>query len=104
MAGRIIELELVFFVYGLAAIVAVKALAGGINFQSLLRSKADGQPSPARVQLLIATLVGAVHLWQVMHGAAAGPSSPSMDDRWLALTGGSSGIYWATKFYGLFKG
>lgn len=58
----IIRFEVWLLLGGLALIVAYKMLTGGINMEGLLDDKKDKQTagfSPARVQLLILTLLGA---------------------------------------------
>ena len=60
-ASRILELEASIFAYGLAVIVIWKLLTGAINLRGLLMDKfRPSQISPARVQLLISTIVLAI--------------------------------------------
>jgi hypothetical protein len=94
---RLAQLELTGFVYGLAAIVALRMLTGSINMRGLLRSKDAAQGvSPLRVQLLLATLlVGGQVLRQI--ATAQGSTMPDISRDWLLLFGGSSGAYAAGK-------
>jgi hypothetical protein len=90
---RILNLELLGFLYGLAAVVAIQMLTGRINVRGLFQRK-DGsaQTSPERVQLLLATIAAAAsYLAEV---AKSNPGTmPDVSNHWLYLMGGSSGLY-----------
>ena len=100
---RILHFEALAFVYGLAVIVAVKVLTGQINLSGLIRRKdGSGQTSPERLQLLLATIAaGARYLTQVAQ--APNGIMPDIDNSWLYLMGGSSGIYVLHKAWSTFK-
>jgi hypothetical protein len=90
---RILSLELMGFLYGLAAIVAFQMLTGRINVTGLLRQK-DGsaQVSPERIQLLLATLAAAANYLGEVAKSSTG-TMPDVSNNWLYLMGGSSGLY-----------
>lgn len=90
---RILHLELLGFLYGLAGIVAYQMLTGRINLKGLFQRK-DGsaQTSPERIQLLLATIAAAAnYLGEV--AKSPGGTMPDVSNQWLYLMGGSSGIY-----------
>lgn len=90
----------IVWLFALAATVAVGMLRGTINTKGLLsekRGSARGRTSPERVQLLLATLAAAsTYVSQAAAGAASG-HLPEVPGEWLALMGGSYGIYLAGK-------
>ena len=92
---RILHIEAMIFLYGLAATVVYQMLTGAINVSGLLSQKhKPGQPetSPERVQLLLATLAAASsYIGQVAH--SSGATLPDVSNQWLYLMGGSSGLY-----------
>jgi hypothetical protein len=88
------------FVLALAATVAIHLLTGAINTRGLLRVKAPRareELSPARVQLLLASLaVAGAWLSRVAEARDAG-TLPEVPMLWLAALGASEGGYLATK-------
>jgi hypothetical protein len=90
---RILHLELLGFLFVLAAVVAYQILTRQINIVGLLSTKdGSGQTSPERIQLLLATLATAA----IYFGDAVKSNNGTMPDvsnNWLYLMGGSSGIY-----------
>lgn len=95
-----IRLVGMLWLLALAALVALGMLTGTINTRGLLSEKrgpARGRISPERVQLLLATLAAAsTYVNQAVVGAGTG-NLPEVPDVWLALMGGSYGIYLAGK-------
>ncbi len=99
---RILDWELTALLAALAIAVGLQLLLRQINLSGLLHEKDEaGQVSPARVQLLMATLAAAVQYLRSVPDAPAG-TLPEVPKLWLYLMGGSSGIYVARKFYGAF--
>ncbi len=94
---RILHLELLGFLYGLAAIVAFQMLTGRINLKGLFQQK-DGsaQTSPERIQLLLATIAAAANYLGEVAKSSTG-TMPDVSNNWLYLMGGSSGIYAVAK-------
>ena len=91
--ARIAQTEAVLFLACLAVAVAFQLLTGRINMHGLLDDKTTGELDPARVQLLVLTLVVAGQLILDI---------PDMRDRGglalhsgalLAVLGGSHGVY-----------
>jgi hypothetical protein len=105
--ARILHLEALIFLYGLAGTVAYQMLTGRINVSGLLAQKMKvkrGRPntSPERVQLLLATLAAASnYLGQVAHAPPG--TLPDISYQWLYLMGGSSGIYALGKAWNTLK-
>jgi hypothetical protein len=99
-----LEFEILFFVYGLAAIVLWKLLSAKINMRGLLKDKSQpSRISPERVQLLISTIVisiGYIRNSASMHDA----TFRQVDSGLLFLFGGSSLIYSARKVFERFHG
>lgn len=108
-----VELEVVLFLGGLAAIIAYRLLNGGINTQYLLYGKQkDGTRyfSPERVQLLVFTLLTAImYLLKVANSVKTGTPPeqlelPDIPKETLALLAGSHAIFLGGKAYNmLFK-
>ena len=90
---RILHIEALAFLYGLAAVVGYQLLTGQINLQGILRRKdGSGQSSPERIQLLIATIAAAARYLTAVAQAPPG-ILPDIDPGWLYLMGGSSSLY-----------
>src|SRR5271165_5506665 len=100
---RIMHLEGLGFLYGLAAVVACQVLTGQINLQGIIRRKdGTGQTSPERIQLLLATIAAAARYAAQVAQAPPG-TLPDIDPSWLYLMGGSSSIYVFHKAWNIFK-
>jgi hypothetical protein len=99
---RILVLELMGFVLGLAVIVVFQLLTGHINMRGLLAAKdRSTNVSPERVQLLVLTLsVGFAYINQV--SAGDGATLPDIPNNWLYVLGGSSSVYAAGKLWRTF--
>ena len=91
--SRILHFEVLAFLYALGATVLFQILTRRINLAGVLGQKdGDGQVSPGRIQLLLATLAAsASYLTQVSN--ATNGTMPDVGANWLYLFGGSSGIY-----------
>lgn len=78
-----------------AGIAGWKLLAGGISLDGLLDSSSGGRArsSPARLQLLLITLVAAIqYVSTVLHDPTAS-SLPPVPQSMLAIVAGSQGVY-----------
>src|SRR5580692_3863410 len=94
------RLETIILLSGLMIVVACKVIAGDINLSGLLTvSKDPKQPgapsafSPARAQMLMATLLGAMYyIIQVINNPSVNrlPDAPST---LVGIIGGSHAIY-----------
>jgi len=95
--ARIFDYELLGFLYLLAAVVGFKLLTRQINLKGLIFTK-DGsrQVSATRIQLLVIT-VATIFRYIGDVAATTKPALPDVDNAWLYLMGGSSGIYMARK-------
>jgi len=101
---RILHLEVLVFLYALAATVFFQVLTRRINPAGLFSQKgAAGQLSPGRVQLLLATIAAsATYLTQVAN--ATNGKMPDVDVNWLYVFGGSGGIYALGKAWAAWSG
>ncbi|MBL6934442.1 MAG: hypothetical protein ISR48_03440 [Alphaproteobacteria bacterium] len=97
----VLTFEIWFLIAALAAIVVFKMLSGGINTKGLLCDKQTGTVSPARVQLLLFTVMGAVaYLTQTVGQVQAGGHGfPEVPPELLWLVGGSQALYLGGKSY-----
>jgi hypothetical protein len=97
-----VNLEIIVFLGGLAAIIAYRLLNGQINTRYLLYgTQKDGAKyfSPERVQLLLFTLGTAMfYLSDVTQNRTSGVL-PDVSTQTLALLGGSHAIYLSGKAY-----
>jgi hypothetical protein len=87
----------------LAATLAYRMLTRRINLRRLLaRKDGSGTVSPERVQLLMTTLALAARY--VRDSAHAGNGAmPDVSAEWLAVFGGSSGLYAGIKAFTTWK-
>ena len=100
---RILHLEVLAFLYSLAAILGYQMLTGRINTAGLLQRKdGSGQTSPERVQLLLATIAAAANYLSEITRSSGG-SLPDVSNNWLYLMGGSSGLYALRKAWRTFS-
>lgn len=84
----------------LAATVAVQLVTGGINVRGLLLVKRPAGPrelSPARVQMLVATLATAAAYAGAALAAVGTGRLPEVDTTWLFGLGASHSLYLGTK-------
>jgi hypothetical protein len=90
---------------GWALVIAHGILAGSINTTDLLRDGKDGELSPARIQLLIVTIVTlAMYVSKVVAMKRGDHSLPDIDPTVLAVLGGSHAVHLGSKGYGVFFG
>ncbi len=95
---RILDFEMVGFVYALMVVVAFQLLTGRIRTNGLMLSKdGSGQVSPERVQLLLATIAAGTRLLADI--ASSQSNKLDVDSSWLYLMGGSSSIYMVGKIW-----
>ena len=83
-------------------IVAFKLLIGQIIVRGLLTGKEDGKFSPGRLQLLMATLGGAIFYFVKIAGATDMDALPPVPTELLLLVGGSNVGYLGGKIYSKF--
>ncbi len=101
--ARLLDLELLGFVYALAASIVFQLLTRRINLDGLLVSKdGSGELSPGRVQLLITTIAACARYLSQVQGSKS-LNLPDIDNTWLYLFGGSSGIYVLGKAWALWN-
>jgi hypothetical protein len=97
----IVRYEIWFLAGGLALIVGFRLLTGGINTKGLLNDKVSGAYSPARLQLLLFTLGGAVYYASLCYHAKAFAPVPN---QLAAALGGSNAFYVLRKFFAMRPG
>ncbi len=86
------------FLILLGSMLVYRLLTRQIRLDGLLARTGgqDGEVSPERVQLLLATIAMCMrYVMQVAHGSTG--AMPDVDHNWLYLYGGSSGLYAAVK-------
>ena len=96
------QMVFVIFFSATLAIVAFKLLIGQINVRGLLTDKEDGKFSPGRLQLLMATLGGALFYFVKIAGAADMDTLPPVPAELLLIVGGSNVGYLGGKIYSKF--
>ena len=99
--SEILRYEVWGLVGGLALILAYRLLTGSINTAGMLNEKGTGQYSPARLQLFLFTLAGAVYYAGLCYQAKIFVKVPN---EVIALLGGSNGFYVVSKFFNLRPG
>jgi hypothetical protein len=103
----IVKWEIVVFVLGLAAIVAVQLLTREINTHNLLCGRISGTRrkddrlyfSPERVQLLLFTLAAGLYYLSLVFTNPEAGKLPEVPETWPAILGGSNLVYLAGKVY-----
>ncbi len=101
--NHLLHIEMLCFLYGLAALLAWQMLTGRIPLAGLFTHKGlTRQTSPGRVQLLMATIaVCATYLTRVANSRTL--DMPDIDPNWLYVLGGSGGIYTLEKAWAAFQ-
>ncbi|MFB3078347.1 MAG: hypothetical protein ACE1Y4_10105 [Lysobacterales bacterium] len=102
MLGEIAQFTVVGFLGSLAVIVGFKLLSGSINVAGLLADKETGAFSPGRLQLLLATLGGALFYFSQIVSADDPSALPPVPTELLLLLGGSNLGYLGGKIYSRF--
>ena len=100
--GAIAQFTVVGFLGSLAVIVGFKLLSGSIKVAGLLADKETGAFSPGRLQLLLATLGGAVFYFSQIVSADDPSTLPPVPTELLLLLGGSNLGYLGGKIYSKF--
>jgi hypothetical protein len=105
---KFVRFEVMFLIFGLAAVVLARLLGGEINTKGLLYgSDAQGNQSfsPGRVQLLLLTIAAAgQYLTQILGnlGNLDQSSLPPVNNDLVAGLLGSNAVYLTGKFYNIF--
>src|SRR6185295_3136604 len=96
--ARVMRIEISCFMIGLAVIVLFGMLTRTINTKGLLRDKGTSSGfSPARLQLLIATVVVAFYyIGQALSNTNTG-TFPTIPNEMLLILGGSHAFYLGSK-------
>jgi hypothetical protein len=97
MPETIVRYELFAFLIAAAMIVAWKLLTGGINTRDLFNTGPAGAFSPARVQILLATLAGAGWYMGLVMTNPSTSHMPDVPNALLLLLGGSHVTYLGAK-------
>jgi hypothetical protein len=98
------RLETIILLAGLMIIIACKVIAGDIDRSGLLtvskdprRTDAPSEFSPARAQMLMATLLGAMYYLIQVINSPSSDSLPDVPSALVGIIGGSHAIYLAGK-------
>jgi len=95
--SRVLDVEVLGFLYLLAAVVFVQILTRRINTGGLIKQKNQSKRvSPERIQLLLATIAASATYFSQVRSSTSG-TLPDISPQWLYVFGGSSGIYVAGK-------
>jgi hypothetical protein len=97
MPSTIVRVEILFFLICAAAIVGWKLLTGEINTRGLFDTKSGSGNSPARMQMLLATLAGAGWYLGLVISNTDPTRLPDVPDALLLLLGGSHLTYLGAK-------
>jgi hypothetical protein len=101
--ATILRWELFFVLIALAAIVAYRMITQQINVTGLLMDKTGGRVvSPARVQMLMATMGMVAYYVMLAFESKDKGRLPELPNEYLAAFGASHGIYLLGKLYGRF--
>lgn len=88
--------EMMLLLVGLMLVVVYKILTGGIEVSGLLTVKGgrdDGSFSPARVQMLMATVLTAMYYLLRVLDRQSAASLPDLPAPLVAILGGSHAVY-----------
>jgi len=98
--------EMYILLGGLMIVVVCKVLAGGIHLSGLLTVKGGkdhGSFSPARVQMLMATVLAAMYYLVQVIGNPSATSLPDLPGTLVGILGGSHAIYLGGKVQSLWS-
>jgi hypothetical protein len=97
MLATFVQIEMWLLLVTLTLIVGYQLLNGQITTRGVLSDKTTGEFSPARLQLLLASLFGAVYyLLQAMDAQSTG-RLPDIPEEVLLALGGSNVLYLGAK-------
>jgi hypothetical protein len=97
MVIAFLRLEIGFLLGGLLLVVIYQMLTGKINLNGLLTEGRTREISPARVQLLVLTLAGA--LFYIYKATTTPGGLPEIPQELLLFLGGSHIVYLGGKTY-----
>lgn len=100
--GELVRIEAILFISGIAIAVFWKLVTGTITMRGLLTDEISGQFSPARLQLMLAALLGA-GFYAGELGQITGPAWPEPSAELLAIIGVSNLIHLGAKSWNLIK-
>lgn len=92
-----VRLEVAFLLGGLLLVVVYQILTGKINLRGMLNDEETGNLSPGRVQLLAATLFGA--LIYLAQAATSRGQLPEIPPALVLALGGSNIVYLGFKAF-----
>jgi hypothetical protein len=90
-----LRFEIWFLLAGLMFVVAYQILTQRISTKGLLSDTQTGAPSPARVQLLVVTLIGA--LFYILQAVGDPTRLPEIPQELLLILTGSNAVYLGRK-------
>jgi hypothetical protein len=95
--ASVLTIEAAVFVAALVLLVSYRLVTGEINTIGLLSDKWTREFSPARLQLLVATVLAAGYWFLKVLNPAAGNQLPDVPQDLLLLLGGSHTLYLGSK-------
>jgi hypothetical protein len=95
--ASVLTIEAVVFVAALVLLVSYRLITGEINSIALLSDKGTREFSPARLQLLVATVLAAGYWFLKVLSSAAGNQLPDVPQDLVLLLGGSHTLYLGSK-------
>jgi hypothetical protein len=95
--STVLTVEAAIFLFVLVGLVSYKLLTGEINNVGLLSDKTTQQMSPARVQLLMTTLLGVGYFCLSLFDPKNAGKLPDVPQEFLLLLGGSHSLYLGSK-------
>lgn len=101
--ATVLRWELIFVLIALAAILAYRMITQQINVTGLLMDKTGGRViSPARIQMLIASITMAAYYLMMVFETKNKGRLPELPNEYLAAFGASHSIFLLGKLYGRF--
>jgi hypothetical protein len=98
----VLRIEIWGLLIGLAAIVSYQMLIGTINTRGLLHDKGGGAGfSPARLQLMVSTIVVAFYYLGLALSTTNTGQFPTIPNEMLLILGGSHTFYLGSKTFAL---
>ena len=102
MLTTVAQVVILAFIVSLFAIVAFRLLSGDIKVAGLLTDKETDTFSPGRLQLLLATVGGAIFYFSRIASATDQTTLPPVPTELLVILGASNAGYLGGKVYSRF--
>jgi len=101
--ATVLRYEMLFLLFGFAAVVGYRMITQQINVTGLLMDKTSGRAiSPARVQMLMTSIGLAGYYLMLVFDTKDTSRLPDMPNEYVVAFGASHAIFLAGKLYGRF--